>query len=348
VAVKNVGEGAIEAIIQARGDRRFASIFDFCERVDLRKVNKRVLESLIKCGAFDSTGARRAQMIAVMEEALDYGQRAQKERSDPQMGLFDMMEESSQPLNPPSLPRLEEFEDHELLAMEKESLGFYITGHPLKKHEAILNRFCDSDTLSLKEKPDNSAVRLGAVVTAVKTIRTKRGDPMAFVTLEDMRGTVEATVFSNLYEATTELLTEDQPVLVEGQLQRDENSVKLLADKIIPIEKAEETWTQQVTIQLDVTRTDREKLEKLLEIFKEHPGPSPALIGIRNPGVSQTRIAVAEEIRLAVGPPLHEAVTALLGYDAVEVACKPPEVMNGRRERGTKGQRDKGNRKEAS
>jgi DNA polymerase-3 subunit alpha len=232
--------------------------------------------------------------------------------------------------------------------MEKESLGFYITGHPLKKHEAILNRFCDADTLSLKEKPDNSAVRLGAVVTAVKTIRTKRGDPMAFVTLEDMRGTVEATVFSNLYEATTELLTEDQPVLVEGQLQRDENSVKLLADKIIPIDKAEETWTQQVTIQLDITRTDREKLEKLLQIFKEHPGPSPALIGIRNPGVSQARIAVAEDIRIAVGPPLHEAVTALLGYDAVEVACKPPEVVNGRRERGTKGQRDKGNRKGAS
>ncbi len=348
-AVKNVGEGAIEAIIAARGDQPFTSIFDFCERVDLRKVNKRVLESLIRCGAFDATQARRAQMIAVMEEALDYGQRAQKERSDPQMGLFDMTE-TAQPLNPPTLPRLEEYEDHELLAMEKESLGFYITGHPLKKYETILNRFCDADTLSLKEKTDGSAVRIGAVITAVKTIRTKRGDPMAFVTLEDMRGTIEITVFSELYEAVADLLGEEQPVMVEGQLQRDESSVKLLADKIIPIEKAEETWTQQVTIQLDMTRTDRDKLEKLLEILKRHPGSSPAVIGLFNPGVSKTRIAVAEDIRLAAGPPLREAVRGLVGYDAVEIESKPPQMAangNGQWRKGAKGQLRRGAGKEA-
>ena len=349
VAVKNVGEGAIQSIIEARADRPFASIFDFCERVDPRKVNKRVLESLIRCGAFDSTGARRSQMIAVMEEALDYGQRAQKEKSDPQMGLFDM-EETAQPLNPPSLPRLEEFEDHELLAMEKDSLGFYITGHPLRKYEAILNRFADADTLSLKEKTDGAAVRIGGIVAAVKTIRTKRGDPMAFVTLEDMRGTVEITVFSSLYEETADLLAEEQPLLVEGQLQRDENTVKMLADKIVPIDQAEATWTQGVTIQLDVSRTDRDKLDKLRQIFRDHSGPSPAVLGILDPGVSRTRIAVSEAFRLAAGPPLREAVRDLLGYDAVAVECKPPERANGNggKYRGTKGQRDKGTRKGAS
>ena len=349
VAVKNVGEGAIQSIIETRADRPFDSIFDFCERVDPRKVNKRVLESLIRCGAFDSTGARRSQMIAVMEEALDYGQRAQKEKSDPQMGLFDI-EETAQPLNPPSLPRLEEFEDHELLAMEKDSLGFYITGHPLRKYEAILNRFADADTLSLKEKTDGAAVRIGGIVAAVKTIRTKRGDPMAFVTLEDMRGTVEVTVFSSLYEESADLLAEEQPLLVEGQLQRDENTVKMLADKIVPIDQAESTWTQGVTIQLDVSRTDRDKLDKLRQIFRDHSGPSPAVLGILDPGVSRTRIAVSEEFRLAVGPPLREAVRDLLGYDAVEVECKPPECANGNggKYRGTKGQRDKGTRKGAS
>lgn len=337
-AVKNVGEGAIEAIIKARGDQPFDSIFDFCERVDQRKVNKRVMESLIRCGAFDSTNARRAQMIAVMEDALDYGQRVQKEKSDPQMGLFDMVE-TAQPINPPTLPQVEEFEDHELLAMEKDSLGFYITGHPLKKYESILKGFCDTDTLSLKEKTDGAAVRLGAVVTAVKTIRTKRGDQMAFITLEDMRGTVEVTVFSSLYEQTADLLGEDQPVLVEGQIQRDENTVKLLADKIIPIDQAEETWTRQVTIQLDVTKTDQETLEKLLQIFKDHRGPSPAVLGFLNPGVSHTRIAVADDFRLAAGPPLRKAVENLLGYDAVMVACKAPELEKGQRERGHKGKR---------
>ena len=150
VAVKNVGESAIDAIIEARQDGPFTSLFDFCERVDLRRVNKRVVESLIKCGAFDSTGARRSQMMAALEVALDHGQRVQREKCDPQMGLFGGVE-CPAPVNVPAMPDVEDWDDRQKLAFEKESLGFYLSGHPLTRYEEVLSKFTTTDAISIKE-----------------------------------------------------------------------------------------------------------------------------------------------------------------------------------------------------
>jgi DNA polymerase-3 subunit alpha len=197
-AVKNVGESAIDSIVEARAEKRFSSLFDFCERVDLKKVNKRVIESLIKCGAFDTTGSRRSQMMASLEDALDYGNRVQKEKNDPQMGLFGG---GTEPLviNEPTYPEIPEWDEKQLLAFEKESLGFYISGHPLTRFEAVLDKFTNANAVTLKELPDGGAVRIGGIVQATKVITTRKGDLMAFVTIEDMHGSVEATVFSRLY-----------------------------------------------------------------------------------------------------------------------------------------------------
>ena len=152
VAVKNVGEAAIESIIKARKNKKFSSLFEFCEYVDLRKVNKRVIESLIKCGAFDSTGGKRSQMMASLEDALDYGQRVRKEKSNPQMGLFDMEGDDRAKINLPCLPKIDEWDEKQLLTFEKESLGFYVTGHPLSRFEDLLEKFTNANTISLKEK----------------------------------------------------------------------------------------------------------------------------------------------------------------------------------------------------
>ena len=153
VAVKNVGESAIESIIASRTDQPFESLFDFCERVDLKKVNKRVIESLIKCGAFDSTGAKRSQLMAGLESALEYGQRVQKERNDPQMGLFDLGD--NQPsINAPALPEIGEWDGKQFLAFEKESLGFYLSGHPLTRYEEVLDKFTNANAISVKELKD--------------------------------------------------------------------------------------------------------------------------------------------------------------------------------------------------
>jgi DNA polymerase-3 subunit alpha len=324
-AVKNVGEAAIDIMSEAREENQFSSLFDFCERVDLKKVNKRVIESLIKCGAFDATGAARSRMTASLEDALEYGQRIQKEKMDPQMGLFGGGE---QPLviNAPALPEIPEWDEKQLLAFEKESLGFYISGHPLNRYEALLDKFANSNAVSLKDIQDGGAVRIGGIVRSTKVITTKKGHLMAFVTIEDMHGSVEVTVFSRVYLAVNELLVEDFPLLIEGVVQKDEQSIKLIADTIIPMEKAEETWTASVHFNLETSRTDRADLEELYEILQLHPGSSRAYLHLRSAENTDSVIELPDSLRLKAGSALTRAVNGLLGYNVVETHCSPAQA----------------------
>jgi len=262
-------------------------------------------------------------MTASMDDIFNYGQRVQKERSDPQMGLFDIPG-GRMTINLPALPEIDEWSEKELLALEKESLGFYITGHPLSGHEDILEKFTNANSIDLKEKKDGETVRIGGIVRSSKTIKTKKkGDLMAFVTLEDLHGSFEATIFSSLYAKVHEFLSDDNPILVQGQLQKDENSVKLLADTVIPVDKAEETWTASVHFKLDITRTQRELLVKLKEIFKNHPGSCRAYIHLLNPDKTDTIVALSDSMKLKAGLPLAREVNRFLGYNAVETACGP-------------------------
>ncbi len=336
VAVKNVGESAIESIIASRTDQPFETLFDFCERVDLKKVNKRVIESLIKCGAFDSTGAKRSPMMAALENAVEYGQRVQKERSDPQMGLFDLGD--TQPnINAPSLPEIGEWDVKQFLAFEKESLGFYLSGHPLTRYEALLDQFTNADAISIKELKDGGVVRIGGLVRSTKNIKTKKGELMAFVTIEDMHGSVEVIVFSSVFSKARDLLEEDRPVIVQGQVQKDEKSVKILADTVIPVDKAEETWAASVHFNLEISRTDREGLENLHLILKRHPGLCPAFLHLRGPDNTDSIIALPDGFKLKAGSALTREVNRFLGYHAVETRCSAvtstaiPNGRNGRR-----------------
>jgi DNA polymerase-3 subunit alpha len=290
--------------------------------VDLKKVNKRVIESLIKCGAFDSTGDYRSRMMASIEDILEYGQRVQREKSDPQMGLFEMSG-SGPAINLPTLPQIDEWNEKQLLTLEKESLGFYITGHPLIGYEDILEKFTNANSVEVREQKDGDTVRIGGIIRKFKTIKTKKkGSLMAFITLEDLHGSVETTVFSSLYAKVHDLLTDDRPILIQGQLQKDENSVKILADTIIPIDKAEETWTASVHFNLDITRTQRELLVELKEILKSHPGSCRAYIHLLNPDKTETIVALPNSIKLRAGLPLTHEVNRFLGYNAVETYCK--------------------------
>jgi DNA polymerase-3 subunit alpha len=320
VAVKNVGENAIESIVACRLEQPFESLFDFCERVDLKKVNKRVVESLIKCGAFDSTGAKRSQMMAALESALDYGQRVQRERNDPQMGLFDSGQ--NQPsINAPALPEIGEWEEKQVLTFEKESLGFYLAGHPLMRHEETLDKFTNANAISIKELGDGGVVRIGGLVQNSKIIKTKKGDMMAFVTIEDMHGAVEAIVFARVFALVNDLLVEDSPLLIQGQVQKDEQSVKILADTVIPIDKAEETWTASVHLNLEISRTDREMLTHLHDILERHPGACPAFLHLRSPDNTDSVIALPEALKLKAGGAFSHEVDSFLGYHAVTTHC---------------------------
>jgi DNA polymerase III subunit alpha len=322
VAVKNVGEGAVEAIVEERrANGPFASLFDFCERVDLRKVNKRVVESLIAGGAFDSTGARRSQMMAVLEEALEYGQKVQKERCDPQMSLFDDGAECDLSVTVPRIPKITEWEEKERLAKEKEALGFYISGHPLNRYEKTLAKFATSNTAALMESGDGRMVRLGGMIMSSKVIRTKREELMAFIQVEDLHGSVEVIVFPSVYGTCQELLGADRPVMVQGKVQQDEKGAKILADTIIPMAKAEAMWTAKVQFNIDGGRSDKADLDKLHDILRRHPGDCQGVLHIKMADNVEAHIAMDEKWRIQPGPALAREVNGLLGYPAVETLC---------------------------
>ena len=321
-AVKNVGEGAVEAIVEERtGNGPFASLADFCERVDLRRVNKRVVESLIACGAFDGAGARRSQMMAVLEETLDYGQKVQKERCDPQMGLFDDGPECSLSVTVPALPKITEWEEKERLAREKESLGFYISGHPLTRHEKTMTKFATASTVALKEISDGQIVRIGGMVTSSKVIRTKKEELMAFIQLEDLHSSIEVVVFPSIYSSCQELLSDDRPVMVQGKVQQDEKGAKVLADTIIPMAKAEQLWTAKVRFNIDVARSEKTVLSDLRDILRRYPGDCQGVFRFKMPQRVEAHIAMAENWRIQPGEALTREVNALLGYPAVETLC---------------------------
>jgi DNA polymerase-3 subunit alpha len=318
-----VGEGAIESVLEARKEGGpFESLFDFCERVDHSKVNRRVVESLIKCGAFDATGTKRSQMMFVLEEAVGIGQKIQRDRTNGQFSLFEVMADKGQEVIYPPIPEMKEWDESQLLNYEKESLGFFITGHPLARYEAILKKFSNTDTAQLKELSDRAVVRLGGLVRDYKPYNDKKGDRMAFVTLEDLSGFVEVTLFSSLYSNVSNLIEKDTPIFVEGHVTRDEKSVKVLGELVIPIEKAEETWTTSIRLNLDATTLDKEVLRELHDILEKHKGTCNAFLHLRMPQRTETIIALPDHIRLRTGKALTEEVNRLLGYGAVETVCQ--------------------------
>ena len=261
-------------------------------------------------------------MMAAIESALEYGQRVQKERNDPQMGLFGSGD--NQPsINAPSFPEIGEWDEKQFLAFEKESLGFYLTGHPLRRYEELMEKFTNADAISIKELKDGGVVRIGGLIQSAKTIHTKKGDLMAFVNIEDMHGAVEVIVFSRVFARTRDLLVEDRPVLVQGQIQKDEQAVKILVDEVIPIEKAEETWAASVHFNLEISRTDRETLLDLHAILERHPGSCPGFLHLRSPDKTDSIIALPETLRVKAGTSLRREVHSFLGYRAVETHCRP-------------------------
>lgn len=341
VAVKNVGEGAIDAIVEARKDGGpFPNIFNFCERVDLRKVNKRVIESLIKGGAFDSTKEYRSRMIAVLEDALDYGQHIQKERSDPQMGLFDFQDASQGSLNVPAMPQIEEWEESELLMYEKESLGFYISRHPLERFRSQMEKYANVNAETIKESNDRSVVRFGGLIRTTKVIRTKKEELMAFAAVEDLYGSIEAVIFPSVYSTVSDLLVEDKPIFLQGEVQREEKNVKILVDTMIPMEKAEELWTATIHVSMDVEKVNKDILLKLNHIFHQYPGSCKAYLHLISAKKTETIIAVPETLGIKSCKALSQDVSALLGPDAVETACS--QVLTASRLNGNSLERKRG------
>ncbi len=317
--VKNVGAAAIDAIIESRGKNGvFDSVFEFCENVDLRKVNKRVIESLVKCGAFDSTGAKRSQLIAVLEEAMENAQVLQRDRMNGQanmFGSFQAQERITHSHTP--LPDIDEWPENELLSFEKESIGFYITGHPLASYSADMKRYATVDTESLKSVGDNAEVTLCGIVVTLKESMTKKGDRMAFVGLEDLMGTVEVVIFPETYKLAAYHLKSEIPLLVKGRADIGEESVKLIASEVLPINEVREKMTKSVHFRITTPGTEKEQIEKLRNIIDSYRGNCDAYVHVVIPSRSETVISLPDTIKVNPSDELLRDVEKLFGYNLV-------------------------------
>lgn len=244
-AIKNVGQHAVEAIIAERAAHGpYTSLMDFCQRLDLRVINRRVLESLIKGGAMESLPGNRAQKLAVLDQCLELAQKKQEEREKGQISLFEALtgaETEELWAEEIEFPNLEEFPSRELLSMEKEMLGLYISGHPLAACKEALEMRVTWKVGELAEQGDGAPGVIGGMVAALREVSTRQGERMAFLVLEDLTGSVEVVVFPSLYRQVRLWLEGDQVVLMRGKIDRQEEEVKFLADEILPLPEGNES-----------------------------------------------------------------------------------------------------------
>lgn len=318
-AIKNVGSAAIDSILDTR-DRlgRFSSLREFCENVDLRAVNKRVIESLIKSGAFDSFGEGRSAMMRDLQAAMELGQGKQRDRELGQSSLFDALDEPA--FNPAAKTEpASEWSDQERLKYEKETIGFYISGHPLTRFAKDIAWFTDATSVSVAEENNGKIVSLGGVPSKVLTKTTRRGDKMAIVTLEDLQGTIEVTLFSDLYAVAAPLLAGDEPILVKGAVESDGNIPKVIAKEILPLADAKKHWKGKVHIQFRTPGLERETLLAVKRILASHKGPNELLLHFIFPDDKARVRSIETGMRIQPSDEVIEQIETVLGEGAIRL-----------------------------
>ncbi|MEJ5377991.1 MAG: DNA polymerase III subunit alpha [bacterium] len=268
--VKNVGRKAIDAILQARKKGPFKSLRDFCSRVDTQKVNKRVMESLIKCGAFDSFGGHRAQYMAGLDQVMEEAQRLHRARARGQMSMFGEVSNFSLPGD--LLPEVEPWEESRRLEHEKESLGFYVTGHPMERITDEVSSWCNANTETLASMADKAEVRMVGVKRSCKEVATKKGERMGFLTLEDLHGSVEVVCFPEAYRQALPLIQKDLPLCVRGVLEHGEDSHKLVASEVLSVENAKALMASPLEVVVPASSIQERDLLNLKELLRSYPG----------------------------------------------------------------------------
>jgi DNA polymerase-3 subunit alpha len=339
-AVKGVGYQAVEAIKRARDeDGSFGDLFDFCARVDNRTVNKKAIEALIKCGAFGSTGDSRKGMLLVLEQAQSAGQKAQQDAEIGQASIFDLVGDGdgggaavAAPRHAP-IPSVE-FERGELLAAEKESIGLFVSAHPLKALGAAMAAVTDCNLGTIGERRDGDWVTVGGIISQPKRLRTKKGDAMMFANLEDLEGSVELVVFSKTLEECAASLVADSIVLVRGRVDhKDQLRTCIVVQKVEPFEPSSEQVDQAqaaaaeaelqarspLHLRLDAASLPATALSDLKDVLADFPGEAEVVIELRTSG-GERRLRLGPAFRVARGPELLAELTARLGSAILPVS----------------------------
>ena len=323
-AIKNVGANAVESILAARTESgRFTSLYDFCERVDLSAVNRRMIESFIKAGTFDSFGGTRAQFFAVIDAAMENGARVQKDKASGQSGLFADLASHGQAQAHP-LPSVPDWTPQEKLTGEKEMLGFYVTGHPLDQFTDKVSELATHYTSGLEGLQKNTEVALCGILTGIQRKRNKEGKLWAAMQIEDREGSIEAMVFSTQYERLLPVLNEDKAVLVRALVLPEENAPpKVSVQDIIPMENARVNLPSLISIRFPVNgatvngATDADRATALSQLFARKPGPTEVRLRLEK----RRDFSVILDVPAKVRPDKEfcAELTRICGPEALEV-----------------------------
>jgi len=307
-AVKNVGDAAIEVILKEKEEKgRFQSLDDFCRRVDLRKVNRRVIESLIKCGAFDFSKAHRSQMLSVLDEVLERSQGAQRKMDTTQMSMWEVSSGEREE----AYPDIEEFPESQLILFEKETIGFYISRHPLSAYQEEIKRHTEDDTSTLLRLQNGQEVRICGLVSSLKEIVTKKGDRMAFLNLEDMKGFVEVILFPEVFKSASNYLKGGDPLLVRGSLDLAEDRIKIKAMEVRPLASLASSPPRSVHLKIPQSSLSQTGLTQLKEMILAHKGACRIFLHITNGEQQETVIAFSDEYRVDPSPIFQDRIKTL-------------------------------------
>jgi DNA polymerase-3 subunit alpha len=318
-AVKNVGESACRAIVRAREEGGpFSSVWDFTERVDPQVVNKRALESLVKCGALDSTGGSRRGMLECLEQALSWGQRQQADKLLGQGSIFDLGDLGAGddgPRHHPTIPVVAEFEKNELLHLEKETLGLYVSEHPLTPIRDQLRRKTDCTLSELERRRDGEVVTVGGIVAALKQMTTKKGEPMVFAGLEDVTGSCEIVAFNSVYAQSRDLLLQDRVVIVRGRIDhKQQGETKVIAMEVTAFEATPER--KEVRLKVDARVAHAGVVRELAALVKDFPGEAPVYVDLVT-SMGSKLLELGPNYRVRPAPDFFAEVKHLLGEAAV-------------------------------
>jgi DNA polymerase-3 subunit alpha len=294
-AVKNVGDAALDAILTEREERgKYRSLFDFCMRVDTRKVNRRVIESLVKCGAFDFSKIYRSQMLTVLDTFLERGQSTQRKRGEAQLSMWTPSQEDGTE----SYPEIDEFPENQLIVFEKETIGFYISRHPLSRYQEEIKELTDQDTSTLSKLKNGEEVKVCGLVSSLKEIVTKKGDRMAFLNLEDMKGFVEVILFPEIFKASLPSLRGGDPLLVRGTLDLSEDHTKIKALEIRPLPEGLASSNKTLHLKIPLASLTKSQLEELKEVLLMNRGSFKVFLHLIDGGEGETIIALSDRYRV--------------------------------------------------
>jgi DNA polymerase-3 subunit alpha len=314
-AIKGVGQVAVESLLGARQTGKFASLAELCERVDGRAVSRKALEALIKSGACDCFGETRATMFGKIERVMTRAAGILQDRQRGQDTLFGKLEERAE-TKPEPEKQLPEWPQHELLAHEKELLGFYVTGHPLTPYAPILEKYTTHDTSQLAQLANRDMTRIGGLVVDVqKGISKKSNKPYAMVTLEDLKGSVQILCLSENYDKFANLLVAKKALLVTGEVNLSEDKPKIFPQQIIPLEEAPHSYTKQVHLRLQMAHLKAGDLEAARELASSHPGKCPLFLCLKWPAGEIVFIEAHDKYFVDPAPALQQAVDARFGEE---------------------------------